>query len=381
MPKARIMSKSDSNGSDRWYSLKAGLFLASSAGIGLLMGFGGALAHTKKQDPQSFDQGLVGATSPNRAQVRSPPSAGQLHASGAALASRALAYGTLYAVVGCGLVFYGVWQISGARDLAEFRQKAGSILPVVPKNHPPQSRTEFSGINDFLQYVIDEDQAQKEAKRAPNVAKSLKPIEAKVPDIWFDDVDETLLDPEDLELLRKNDTKSASGIKKNLDTSQSSEPSEKTGLVKEKGFKGLTKIIAIDCEMVGVGPKGTNSILARVSIVNHFGHCIFDKYVKPMEKVTDYRTAVSGIRKQDLVNGEDFKSVQMEVAKMFQDRIVVGHAIKHDLDVKEWEQGLKKPKSGLSTASKTTEKAKIKATTEVAVSIKRMTQYEDSDSE
>ncbi|XP_059092152.1 transmembrane protein 242-like [Tigriopus californicus] len=165
MPKARIMSKSDSNGSDRWYSLKAGLFLASSAGIGLLMGFGGALAHTKKQDPQSFDQGLVGATSPNRAQVRSPPSAGQLHASGAALASRALAYGTLYAVVGCGLVFYGVWQISGARDLAEFRQKAGSILPVVPKNHPPQSRTEFSGINDFLQYVIDEDQAQKEAKR------------------------------------------------------------------------------------------------------------------------------------------------------------------------------------------------------------------------
>lgn len=121
-------------------------------------------------DPQSFDQGLVGAVKPTPC-AKGPPSPSQLHASGAALASRALAYGTLYAVAGCGLVFYGIWKISGARDLAEFRQKAGSILPVVPKNNPPQGRTEFSGINDFLQYVIDEDKAQKDAKQALNAVK------------------------------------------------------------------------------------------------------------------------------------------------------------------------------------------------------------------
>ena len=65
-----------------------------------------------------------------------------------------------------------------------------------------------------------------------------------------------------------------------------------------------TKIIGMDCEMVGVGYGGKDSILARVSIVNHFGNCIYDKYVKPREKVTDYRTAVSGIRPKDIEHGE-----------------------------------------------------------------------------
>lgn len=61
----------------------------------------------------------------------------------------------------------------------------------------------------------------------------------------------------------------------------------------------------MDCEMVGVGLDGEESILARVSIVNHFGKCIYDKYVKPTEKVTDYRTAVSGIRPADIEKGQD----------------------------------------------------------------------------
>lgn len=69
----------------------------------------------------------------------------------------------------------------------------------------------------------------------------------------------------------------------------------------------LTKAVAIDCEMVGVGPDGEDSILARVSLVNQFGKCIYDKYVKPTEKVTDYRTAVSGIRPQDIKDGESWK--------------------------------------------------------------------------
>ena len=45
----------------------------------------------------------------------------------------------------------------------------------------------------------------------------------------------------------------------------------------------------MDCEMVGVGKDGTDSVLARVSIVNHFGHPVYDKFVSPREKVTDYR--------------------------------------------------------------------------------------------
>ena len=56
--------------------------------------------------------------------------------------------------------------------------------------------------------------------------------------------------------------------------------------------------------MVGVGTDGQDSVLARVSIVNKFGHTLLDKYVKPREKVTDYRTHVSGIRPSDLKDGK-----------------------------------------------------------------------------
>lgn len=60
----------------------------------------------------------------------------------------------------------------------------------------------------------------------------------------------------------------------------------------------------MDCEMVGVGPDGEESILARCSLVNQFGKCIYDKFVRPTEKVTDYRTAVSGIRPEDINEGQ-----------------------------------------------------------------------------
>ena len=55
--------------------------------------------------------------------------------------------------------------------------------------------------------------------------------------------------------------------------------------------------------MVGVGPNGSESSLARVSMVNYHGHIILDEYVKQKEKVTDYRTQWSGIREKDMVKG------------------------------------------------------------------------------
>lgn len=67
----------------------------------------------------------------------------------------------------------------------------------------------------------------------------------------------------------------------------------------------MTKVVGMDCEMVGVGLEGKENVLARVSIVNHFGQCLYDKYVKPLEKVTDYRTFVSGIRPSNLKNGKN----------------------------------------------------------------------------
>ncbi|KAF1373953.1 hypothetical protein PFLUV_G00244260 [Perca fluviatilis] len=159
------------------------------------------------------------------------------------------------------------------------------------------------------------------AKKKKPVVEERKPTEA---DLWFDDVDpddiEATVGAEAAEIMRKKQ-----GIHKNKDT--------ESALVKEKAFEGLTRAVAIDCEMVGVGPDGEDSILARVSLVNHFGKCIYDKYVKPTEKVTDYRTAVSGIRPEDIKEGEDLQTVQREVAEILQGRIVVGHAIHNDLKI------------------------------------------------
>ncbi|XP_075160300.1 uncharacterized protein LOC142233302 [Haematobia irritans] len=95
----------------------------------------------------------------------------------------------------------------------------------------------------------------------------------------------------------------------------------------------LNKYVGMDCEMVGVGLKGQDDMLARVSIVNKRGEVILDKFVKPRESVTDYRTSVSGIRPHDIENGEDFKKVQEEVVQLLQGKILVGHAIGNDLAV------------------------------------------------
>lgn len=60
----------------------------------------------------------------------------------------------------------------------------------------------------------------------------------------------------------------------------------------KKQANKLTKFIAMDCEMVGIGYEGGDHMLARVSLVNKFGDCIYDKFVKPREEVVDYRTKI-----------------------------------------------------------------------------------------
>jgi hypothetical protein len=55
--------------------------------------------------------------------------------------------------------------------------------------------------------------------------------------------------------------------------------------------------------MVGVGGKYERSVLARVSLVNEHNECVYDKFVKPREEVTDYRTFVSGVTAAHLKDG------------------------------------------------------------------------------
>ncbi|KAK8231368.1 ribonuclease H-like domain-containing protein [Phyllosticta capitalensis] len=94
------------------------------------------------------------------------------------------------------------------------------------------------------------------------------------------------------------------------------------------------KYIALDCEMVGVGPDpDSDSQLARVSVVDYNGHQLYDSFVLPQLPVTDYRTHVSGITPTNLRSGRPFAEVQRAIAALLAGRILVGHALKHDMGV------------------------------------------------
>ncbi|XP_074897005.1 interferon-stimulated 20 kDa exonuclease-like 2 [Buteo buteo] len=91
-----------------------------------------------------------------------------------------------------------------------------------------------------------------------------------------------------------------------------------------------TKLVAIDCEMVGTGPGGRTSDLARCSIVGYQGDVMYDQYIRPTAPIVDYRTRWSGIRRQHMVNAIPFSKAQREILRILSGKIVVGHAIYND---------------------------------------------------
>jgi RNA exonuclease 4 len=95
----------------------------------------------------------------------------------------------------------------------------------------------------------------------------------------------------------------------------------------------VTGALALDCEMVGSGPKGEKSILAQVSVVNESGNVVYSSFVAPTKAVTDYRTHVSGITPDNIDDAPSFSFVQSEVRELIRGKIIVGHALENDFDV------------------------------------------------
>ncbi|XP_002159342.1 uncharacterized protein LOC100197055 isoform X1 [Hydra vulgaris] len=139
-------------------------------------------------------------------------------------------------------------------------------------------------------------------------------------EIWFDDVDPLLLS-------------SQQKVNQSITASKDTTASEGTTKPVTKFSDNITRHIALDCEMVGVGLDGKESVLARVSIVNSLGECLYDKFVRTTESVVDYRTEFSGVRPQNLKNAPDYETVQKEVADIIKGRVLVGHALQNDLKV------------------------------------------------
>ncbi|XP_055371264.1 transmembrane protein 242 isoform X2 [Condylostylus longicornis] len=133
----KIVEASKSS-TDKKYRLQAA-FLGTVASISALIGFSKTLASAKKDEHKLIEKGGVEAV--------------KLLEGGTALASRALAWGTLYAFLGVGTFCFGVWKLSGAKNFEEFRYKVGAGLPRLTKEGPPTSRTEFEGLTDLMLYL------------------------------------------------------------------------------------------------------------------------------------------------------------------------------------------------------------------------------------
>uniref|UniRef100_A0A3P8SXJ4 Interferon stimulated exonuclease gene n=1 Tax=Amphiprion percula TaxID=161767 RepID=A0A3P8SXJ4_AMPPE len=93
-----------------------------------------------------------------------------------------------------------------------------------------------------------------------------------------------------------------------------------------------TTVVALDCEMVGTGPGGRCSELARCSILDYHGNVLYDKYVRPCQPVTDFRTRWSGIRRHHLHDATHFAQAREEVLRILEGKVVVGHSIYNDFE-------------------------------------------------
>lgn len=123
------------------------------------------------------------------------------------------------------------------------------------------------------------------------------------------------------------------------------------------------KVVGLDCEMVGGGKGGVRSLLARCSVVtldcipvNEKGGLqpssinqnlvvLYDKYVIPKARITDWRTQWSGITKETYEGNHgipivSFYQCQKEITELFssidgKSVVVVGHALENDFDALE----------------------------------------------
>ena len=140
---------------------------------------------------------------------------------------------------------------------------------------------------------------------------------------------------------KKSSTSIRSALEENaerkLATEQAGERQSRWQMMQQSGVarEEAARYLGLDCEMVGVGPGGRKSVLARATIVDWDGNVVYDKFVRPHERVTDFRTFVSGVKAKHLKDSRALRpeDCQAEVRRFVSGKILVGHALQNDLKV------------------------------------------------
>ncbi len=90
----------------------------------------------------------------------------------------------------------------------------------------------------------------------------------------------------------------------------------------------------MDCEMV---ETEEGDAVGRASIVNYNGKIVYDKFVKPEKRIVDYRSSISGVTPERLKTAVTFAQCREEVTKIMAGKIIIGHSLKSDLKVLNYE--------------------------------------------
>lgn len=87
--------------------------------------------------------------------------------------------------------------------------------------------------------------------------------------------------------------------------------------------------MAIDSERVEI--NGLYEGIARFSIVNYYYETLYDRFIIPPGKVTDYRTKFSGVTEEILKTALPFDIAKTEIIEILEGKIIIGHTIDSDL--------------------------------------------------
>ncbi|XP_036424293.1 apoptosis-enhancing nuclease [Colossoma macropomum] len=129
-------------------------------------------------------------------------------------------------------------------------------------------------------------------------------------------------------------------------------------------------LVAVDCEMVGTGPNGHCSELARCSILNYSGTVIYDKYIMPRNPVTNYRTQWSGIKEEHLKQALPYEEARKEILHVLKGKIIIGHALHNDFKV----LGIAVPRSRTRDTSSLCLLRQLYGTPQQCISLKKLAQ-------